>query len=208
MPEIYHCQRDEGWLAARKGKITASNAAACLGIHPYISRQKAWREITGNLTPAEKKAQENGQSFAARWGLNFEAVARNAYEAETGNLVTETGLWLHDEVSWLAASPDGHVNDDIVLECKCLEKVPAKVPFEHRLQCQIQMACTGRQWAHYWVWPKPPHTDGNKPTLWVIRRTGMMPTLILLLERFYVEHILSGVTPLKKPPKKRKKVKA
>ena len=201
MPQLTTAQRTEDWLAARKGRITASNAAACLGIHPYISRQKAWREITGNQTPAEKKAQEAGHNFASRWGQNFEAVARNAYEAETGNLVTETGFWVHPDLPWLGCSPDGLIGSEGGLEVKCPEILYGKVPHYYRIQCQVQMACLGRAWVDFFCWAKPNGQPNTK--LWHIRRTGMMPVLIMLLKGFFDAYIATGI----EPPKKRKKVK-
>lgn len=210
MPEIYHCQRDEGWLAARLGKITASVAGDCLGIgskwetqkdgsrkwvhKPSDSRASAWRKITGNQTAAEKKHAL--EDYSLRYGTNFEPVARSCYEAETGNLVTETGLWVHPELPWLAASPDGLIGDDGGLECKCLAHQVPSVPLHHRLQCLIGLACTGRQWWDYYNWPKPP----LKPQLWRIHRSGI-PGLIVRLDRFRREYIETGKCPKRKGAK-------
>ena len=112
MPQITVAQRTPEWHAARKGKVTASIAAACLGLDKYTSRKKAWRTILG------REPEDTGNPHLAR-GVLFEPKARWEYEVLTGNTVVETGLWTHPECEWLAASVDGCVGDDAILECKC-----------------------------------------------------------------------------------------
>ena len=193
MPELTYAQRTPEWLEARRGKITASLAAACLRIGPK-SAASAWREITGQQTEAEQRHSTEG--FELRYGVNFEPVARNCYEAESGNLVTETGFWTHPDLPWLGASPDGLVGRDGLLECKCLVRTPASVPHHHRVQCLVQLACTGRAWVDYFVWPHP--DSGDAPRTWRIHRCGGIVGLILKLDQFRRDYILTGVCPPRK----------
>ena len=201
MPETCCNQRTTEWLAERKGKITASVAAACLGIGPR-SRQWAWREITGNNTEAEKR--HNDQDFNIRYGQNFEAVARNDYEADTGNLVTETGFWVHDSLPWLGCSPDGLIGTDGLLECKCPEKLYERVPIHYRVQCLVQLACTGRAWCDFYGWSKDFGPDGRHLTfLRRIHRAGIAG-LIVRLDRFRREYVETNTCP----PRARRRVRA
>jgi putative phage-type endonuclease len=181
-------QRTDAWIEARKGKITASVAAGCLGLCPYTSRQEAWRRILGTSA--------NGSNRHMAWGVEFEAKARETYECLTGNLVEETGFWVHPSIPWLGASPDGFIGFDGMLEVKCPSHCPdnGMVPIHHRIQMLVQMACTGRQWCDYFVWTHeatflrrvfPAGTDG------IIRR----------LEAFYQTYVLTKAEP---PRKKRK----
>ena len=73
-----------------------------------------------------------------------------AYERLTGHDVSETGLWLHPEISWLAASPDGLVGDEGVLEVKCpVYKIHSEVPKHYMPQVQAEMEMTGRAWCDF-----------------------------------------------------------
>lgn len=149
MPLLECDQRTDQWLAHRRGRITASLAAACLGLNPYTSRAAAWRSIMG--------VQQQKENRDMRWGTEFEPVARAAYEIESGNLVTETGFWVHPLFDWLGASPDGLVDDDGLVEIKVPTKPPAEIPLYHRVQMTVQMMCTGRKWCDYFAWTHESH---------------------------------------------------
>ena len=192
MPLLQAAQRSPEWFAARKGKLTASLAAACLGFDKYCSKQKAYRSIIGTHTETENKHM--------RWGSEFEAAARQAYECETGNLVEETGFWIHPDHPWLGASPDGLIGSDGAIEIKCPSKHPEKVPINHRIQMIVQMACTGRRWCDYATFAC---TDQSLGMTLVVRRIVCPPTsgLILMLKAFYVNYVMT----MTEPPRKRRK---
>lgn len=200
MPEIHPTQRDEGWHAARAGKITASLAAACLGLDPYVSRQKAWRAITSQRTEAEESANVNNPHVDR--GVRFEASARVDYEVDTGNLVVCTGFWVHDLIPWLGASPDGLIDDDGLCEIKCPFPPTTKVPVHHRIQMLVQMAVCNRTWCDYYAWCAYGHKFHER-----VHRQGI-PGLIHRLEQFYQTYVVPGVCPERKKPKRRKKVTA
>lgn len=188
MPLLHLNQRTDEWLAARKGKITASLAAACLGLDPYKSRAAAWREIT--------QGGDGLQNRHMRWGVQFEAAARLDYEAQSGNFVDETGLWVHPDVPWLAASPDGLIRSDGLVEVKCPTDPPTSVPVNHRIQCLIQLACTERAWCDYYAWASEHRTFLRR-----VCRAGI-PGLVAKLAAFHRDYILTGKEP---PRMKRKK---
>jgi putative phage-type endonuclease len=181
-----HEQRSDAWFEDRKGKITASIAAGCLGLCPYTSRQKAWRTVLG------MQASESNKHMT--WGTEFEGTARNAYECETGQIVTEVGFVPHPSIAWLGASPDGLAGDGLV-EIKCPTKLPEIVPIHHRIQMIVQLACTGRTWCDYYVWTH----DGS-----FLRRVfpSGVNGILARLEAFYRDFVLTGVEP---PRKKRRK---
>lgn len=181
MPEVISHQRSDEWLAARRGKITASLAAACLGADPYRSRIAAWREIMGLGTTVTNRAMQ--------WGIDWEPHARLDYEAETGNLVELCGFFVHPDLPWLGASPDGEIDADGLLEIKCPGKCPTRVPVHHRIQCQVQLAVTGRRWVDYFAW-----SYTGERFLSRVHRSGI-PNLICLLHRFYQEFVVTGIQP-------------
>ncbi len=186
MPLLYPDQRTEGWLAARKGKITASIAAACLGMSPHTSRQNALRVILGT--------EPESVNDYMRWGVEHEADARDAYEVETGRLVTPTGFWVHPTLPWLGASPDGLVDDDGLVEIKCPSEQVEQVGLPHRVQMLVTMAVTQRVWCDYFSWT---------PTSIFLRTVEPVPYLDVLLVRlkdFYEQHVLTGIEPPRKAP--------
>lgn len=193
MPLICSDQRSEAWHEARKDKITASVAAGCLGLCPYMSRQKAWRVILGI-----EKEEENQYM---RYGRELEESARGVYECETGRLVEPTGFWVAEAYPWLGASPDGLIGDDGLCEIKAPQKPTTKLSIAHRIQCLVQLAVTGRLWVDYFAW----HQDG-----WFLKRVHRsgIEGLLRKLEVFHREFIVSGVEPPRKKPKRRKVVAA
>ncbi len=190
MPELSVPQRTEQWLNARKGRITASLAAACLGMDPFKGPLAAYNEIIGSSSPIDNKH--------VRWGLQFESEALLAYQQEYGHFVEETGFWVHDLYPWLGASPDGLVGDDGLVEVKCPSVLPEAIPFQHWVQCVVQLACTNRQWVDYFVWVKPNHF------LYRVQRTeAKMRDLLDKLYGWYQQHVVT-MTP---PPRRRRRTK-
>lgn len=125
---------DPHWHFERAGRLTASNAAAALGIARYKSRRQLWRELTG-------RAQPPGDTPAMRWGREHESDAIAAFEVRTGRLVLPCGFRAHRDHSWLGASPDGMAGAEL-LECKCPARpVPHRfVPDHYYAQMQVQLA--------------------------------------------------------------------
>ncbi len=197
MPLIKCIQGSPEWHEARKGKLTASIAAACLGLDPNCSRQKAWRIIRG--TEIEKPNEYRDKLLAH--GNTFEAAARTAYELETGNLVLETGFWVHPSIPWLGASPDGLVGREGGVEIKCPGTLPTEIPERHRIQMEVCMWCTGRAWWDYLAWTHTGHYLSH-----CVMGMGTMPDLIWKLEHFYKTYVLTGTEPPRKERKKKPKV--
>lgn len=96
------------------------------------------------------------QNAAMLWGTQTEPFAREAHEAETGDLVQRVGFIKHPTIAWVGASPDGFIGDDGLIEIKCPESTThlewmdaARVPPEHIPQIQFQLWVTGRQWCDF-----------------------------------------------------------
>lgn len=189
MPLLCAEQRSEGWFSVRKGRITASVAAGCLGVHPHMSRQEAWRRCLG--------IEKDSGNRATRWGEQFEPMAKLAYETETGNWLEPTGFWVSRVYDWLGASPDAFVDADGLFECKCPGKLPGAVPVYHRIQMIVQMIVTERAWCDYFCWTP----DGI-----FLRRVHLAGAagLVRKLEDFYRTYVLTGLEPPRKKAKRRK----
>lgn len=150
-------QRTEEWHAARLGKATASRigdiTAKTKSGHAAVRKNYLYELLCERLTG---RREEKFATAAMQRGTELEAKARAVYEIETGNLVEETGLIDHPRISMSAASPDGLIDQDGLIEIKCPNTAThidflqsGKPKREYLLQMQWQMACTGRQWCDF-----------------------------------------------------------
>lgn len=146
------------WFAQRCGKVTASCIADMMaktktgwGASRLNYRAKLVAErLTGIV-------EKGFTSAAMEWGSAMEADARTAYEFYRGVDVVLAEFVTHPTIAMSGASPDGYVGDDGLVEIKCpntathIETLLGQaVPGKYLLQCQWQMACTGRAWVD-WV---------------------------------------------------------
>lgn len=152
-------QRSEEWFAARCGSLGASQLADALA----KSRDgKSAGSTSINLRAklvVERLTNTQEQGFTSsvmQWGVDNEEGARLAYEAATGQFVTEVGLYRHTDIEGTHASPDGLVGDDGLIEIKCpasathIETLKTgKIPTGYIYQMQWQMACADRQWCDF-----------------------------------------------------------
>lgn len=165
-------QGTQAWLDARMGMITASRVGAILGVSPFGKREDTLREMVRETLGAEREFTGN---VATTWGSKFEDEARQAYEAHTGSLVIETGMHVHPNINYLAASPDGLVDENGLVEIKCpysLKKFSIKDREDYWHQIQLQLHCTGRTWCDFVVY----HPESNQSEEWLqIERVDIDP---------------------------------
>lgn len=146
------------WLAARAGKITASRI--CDVMAKIKSGEAAARRDYKAQVAVERITglpMNDGYTNAAmQWGVEQEPFARAAYELKTGQMIDQVGLVLHPTIVTAAASPDGVIGNDGLLEIKCPKSsthlqylLAGVVPSEYRLQMLWQMACAEREWCEF-----------------------------------------------------------
>ena len=142
------------WLQARLGCLTASRANdACAAETTAAYQNYLWQLV------AERETGNVEDSFVSadmERGTEMEPIARAAYEAHTGDFVTQTGFWLHPEIKHFGASPDGLVGDEGLIEIKCPRtsthlryRSEGKVPTKYKRQMICQLLCTGRKWVDF-----------------------------------------------------------
>lgn len=148
-------QNSQEWLAARLGKITASE------IDALISPELAIRKGRGPQTYLYRKIAEkvlgrpldNGSSWAMSQGTTTELEAIPWYEMAHDCDVARVGFCVSDDER-CGFSPDGLLGDDGGLEVKSPQ--PAKaieyllegvVPDEYKLQIQFSLYISRRK---YW----------------------------------------------------------
>lgn len=151
-------QRSPEWFAARCGKVTASR------LYDVIARTKSGYAASRQNYMAELicqrltgKPEEGFTNAAMMRGTELEPVAREMYALnEFDAVISEVGLIDHPTIAGFAASPDGIVNDDGLIEIKCpntwthLQTLKTGVPkYQYLLQMHAQMMCTGRKWCDF-----------------------------------------------------------
>lgn len=151
-------QRSPEWFAARCGKVTASRLYGVMARTKSgyaASRQNYMAElICQRLTG---KQEEGFTNAAMMRGTELEPVAREMYALnEFDAVISEVGLIDHPTITGFAASPDGLVNDDGLIEIKCpntwthLQTLKTGAPKrQYLLQMHAQMMCTGRKWCDF-----------------------------------------------------------
>lgn len=151
-------QRSPEWFAARCGKVTASR------LYDVMTRTKSGYAASRQNYMAELicqrltgKPEEEFTNAAMMRGTELEPVAREMYALnEFDAVISEVGLIDHPTIAGFAASPDGLVNDDGLIEIKCpntwthLQTLKTGVPKrQYLLQMHAQMMCTGRKWCDF-----------------------------------------------------------
>ncbi len=150
-------QRSDAWMQARLGKVTASRVADVMALTKTgysTSRANYMAElICERLTNVKAERFTNA---AMQWGEDTEPQARASYEFMSGNAVEECGLYDHPSIASFAASPDGLIGSDGLVEIKCPNTAThiesllgSRIDGKYITQMQIQMACTGRKWCDY-----------------------------------------------------------
>ena len=142
------------WHKARLGCLTASRANDVAAAETTAAHQNYfWKLVAERETGL---SEDEFVSEAMERGTEMEPVARAAYETHTGQFVTQTGFWLHPEIQWFGASPDGLVGDDGLIEIKCPKTSThmrylseGKVPTKYKRQMICQLLCTGRKWVDF-----------------------------------------------------------
>ena len=147
-------QRSDEWFAQRAGKWTGSRFVDVLARNKKTGEPlKAYHDLIWQIVVERMTSQpvEGAQGYALQWGTDVEPFAREAYEFETGGIVTESEFIVHPKYDFVGCSPDGLIGDDKGLELKCpkssavhLERFIDGVPTEYIPQIQGCMWVTGR----------------------------------------------------------------
>lgn len=137
----------EAWLEARRQVITATDISAILGMNPYKSPAEVWQDKKGLKADREPNA-------AMEWGNRLEAVIAQKWSEENPGIPMAPGEFVRDADRPLGCTPDFLAGADILLEVKTASEIVGRrefgepgsdfVPRQYWLQCQFQLARTGR----------------------------------------------------------------
>lgn len=146
------------WLQSRLGCLTASRMADAMATlksgKPAEAQVKLAHEILAErLTQA---AVAHYVTPAMQWGIDNQSAAVAAYENQRGVLVGGEAFFLHDNIDFFGATPDGLIDDVGLVEVKCPTSpvyvrwsLSGEVPAEYKPQMLAQLACTGRRWVDF-----------------------------------------------------------
>lgn len=108
----------------RRGKITGSTAAACLGLSPYMTPMAAWLEITGRSrgepTAAQRERWRRGHALEPML-IEF-AAEEIATDLRRVVAVEKPGTIVHPSIAWAACTIDA-----VILARECTGAEPARV---------------------------------------------------------------------------------
>jgi len=94
------------------GCLTASRANdACAAETTAAYQNYLWQLVAERETGLAEDTYVNADM---QRGTEKEPIARAAYEAHTGTFVTQTGFWLHPEIPYFGASPDGLAGEGLI----------------------------------------------------------------------------------------------
>jgi hypothetical protein len=151
-------QRSPAWFAARAGRLTGSRAKDMLAT--IKSGEAAKRRDLRTQLVVERltgQPQEDGYiNDVMQWGIDHEADAFAAYEAQSGNLVRRTGFLSHASLM-VGCSLDGDVEDFTgIVEIKCPKSATHygylkanAVPSDHMPQLLHNLWVSGAQWCDF-----------------------------------------------------------
>ena len=148
-------QNTPEWLALRAGMPTASEAKKLVTSTGAASKSmpEYAQKLSGDLYAGKPIDAWEGNKYTER-GHEVEDEARLAYAMRGGN-IQQVGFITDDLQRW-GCSPDSLVDDDGMLEIKCLPKQHikallyfkkhGKAPSEYIVQPQMQLLVAERKW--------------------------------------------------------------
>lgn len=126
----------EGWLDARRGKITGTR------VKDILVKRGTGEKIGFYEIIAERLATTPENENPMERGINLEGEAIDLFSQKYGLKVdTSLVIWERDDNSSIAISPDGFIGDDEAVEVKCLSsarhieaKLTGEYPKDYREQ--------------------------------------------------------------------------
>ncbi|XP_060878263.1 uncharacterized protein LOC132950736 [Metopolophium dirhodum] len=163
---INQSQIDE-WRRQRKMRLTASNFGKVARLRSTTSRENTVKFILYDLFRG---------NAATKYGIQNKPLAKNNLESKLGTAILPCGLFVDNNLPFLAASPDGLISYDSIVEIKCPSSIkdytPEEAFHEKKLKCmthndgnlqlktshayfyqiQGQLHITNRKFCYFCIW--------------------------------------------------------
>ena len=199
--EIVRPVDHDGWLQERQKGIGSSDAGTIMGISPFSTPLRLWRQRMGIDPPLQ-------ESEAMRNGHYLEPAVATYFEEATNSVVDRSseGDWLavDKDRPWLRVSPDrlfwpegvAHTAQNwCILEIKSTSKFvdPDNLPLYWLCQVQYQMGIMGIGLAAIaWITSQPRLEMGHT---WVKFNPAFFETLTGAIDTFWNENVLKRIAP-------------
>lgn len=99
----------DAWLKERQGRIGGSEAAAIVGMNPWMTNVQLWERKTGRV-----QAEDISDSPFIRYGSSAEMHLRELFKLDFPEYLVgyvEDNMWLNDKYPFAHASLDGWLTD-------------------------------------------------------------------------------------------------
>ena len=185
-------------IEERKTGIGASESAAIVGLHPYMSAYKLWMIKTGKLI---EDLSDNDNIW---WGTHLEAVIADRYAYETDQvLLSDPQTFRSKTCNYMIAHPDRFIEGTKKLvEIKTAWYSPEswgesgsdQIPHQYVIQCQHQLACVGDEYdeVDLVVFFK----NICKISVYTVKRNAnLIKDIEAAVTRFWLEHVQAEIAP-------------
>jgi putative phage-type endonuclease len=188
----------EDWLEVRKSGIGGSDAAAAVGLNPYMSALELWLIKTSRDANLARPDPED-TTEPVYWGSLLEPIVAASYTKQTGNRVRRVNAVLqHSTLPFMLANIDREVIGTPgvqILECKTAGEFGARlwrdgVPEYVQIQVQHQLAVTGKQAADVAVL-----VCGQKLEVHRVERDDELIARLIPLEAAFWRHVEADTPP-------------
>ncbi|XP_053390110.1 uncharacterized protein LOC128553029 isoform X2 [Mercenaria mercenaria] len=189
------------WTDSRKVRLTASKINSI----PKTSRADPDKFVTNHIYDRFKGCA------ATKHGQKFEPIARKWFEHSSRQTVRESGIVVREGEEYLAASPDGVIDQNTIIEIKCptksLEGLVSSgkydvcydkdhIPFlnpkgknGYYTQVQMAMYCTKTSLCKFILW-----TAEKQMVLDVLFDSDFVDKILPRVRAFYFKHLLPRLT--------------
>ena len=204
--EQYTGSNRSKWLDARRLGLGASEVAGILGLSPWLTPYKVWKDKTSTVPPVELDTEP------IEWGHAHEAaIARRVSTRypELGKIAPSPGLLQHDEAPHVLATVDRllvprgpglkNAPAHAVLEIKNVGLPSYRHSFKdgappvyYQVQVMMQLAVTGLDRGYLAV-----HYGGQHmqyPYL-IERDEAAIDALVTYAEQWWADHVETGIAP-------------
>lgn len=192
MIEKHYFDSREEWLKFRANYIGGSDAAAVIGLNPYVSAFSLWAEKTGQ-SPAFDG------NLATRTGTYLEPFVAKLFEEQTGKKVrNENASLVNSDYPWAVADVDRMVvGEDAGLEIKTVSSLSTRMfkngSYPPRFYCQAchYMAVTGKP-----LWYVAVLVGNNDFKIFEIPRDEDEIAALMAAEKdFWENHVVPKIAP-------------
>lgn len=123
MAQMIILKDHQDWLEHRKGRLGGSDAAAVVGLNPYMSNQDLFEFKTGI-----RQQEDISDKPYVKYGTEAEQHLRELFKLDFPEYKVhykDNNMWLNDKFPWAHASLDGWLTDEKgrkgIWECKTTE---------------------------------------------------------------------------------------